>query len=116
MDEKKELVEFSNTYLRLFLGLIAFLINGGIFVAVLYFFIKDAYYNEENLYIWVLSFFGAQFFGLCITAPSCLLILAAIVSKWFKFNKVMLARCFRDGLYIYEDYKFVVKFAKTKIS
>jgi hypothetical protein len=36
--------------------------------------------------------------------------------QWLRFKKVFLAKYFRESLYIYEDYQFVVKFAKTKIS
>lgn len=53
---------------------------------------------------------------MAISAPISLIVIAAIVSKWLRFKKAFLARYFRDALYIYEDYKFVVKFAKTKIS
>ena len=116
LDEKKELVEFSNVYLRFFGGFFFFGLNIAIYAIMVALFIKEKYYNADNNYLWVIGFFASQFFGLCFISPLCLLLIAAVVSKWFKFQKTFLARFFREGLYIYEDYQFVVKFAKTKIS
>ena len=103
-------------FFRILGGLLVLGINGGIYCAVLAVFIQDSYYNLANYDIWVLAFFGAQLFGLFVTSPISLLFLAAIVSKWCRLRKVFLARFYRECLYIYEDYLFVVKFAKTKIS
>lgn len=114
LDEKKELIEFSNLQNRLIVGLLAFTLNMGIIVGVIALFIKEGYYNQDNNYIWVVSFFGSQLIGLFIYTPIALLFLARAATK--RANKALLARYFRDALYIYEDYQFVVKFAKTKIS
>lgn len=114
LDEKKELIEFSNFTNRLFVGFIAFALNLGIIVAVIALFIKEGYYNQDNNYVWVVSFFGSQLIGLFLYAPLALFFLARVATK--RANKARLARYFRDALYIYEDYQFVVKFAKTKIS
>ena len=91
-------------------------LNGGIIVVVLQRFIKEGYYNVDNSYVWVVSFFGSQFIGLFIVNPIFLLFNTFLVSKWFRYSKVFLARFFRESLYIYEDYQFVVQFARTKIS
>ena len=110
------MLEFSYFLNRILGGLFILILNGGIIIAVLYTFIKEGYYNVDNYHIWVLSFFGSQVVGLFITNPLCLFLIAAIVSKLCRFRKTILAKYFRESLYIFEDYQFVVKFAKTKIS
>jgi hypothetical protein len=116
IDERKEIIE-DVRYTNRFLGLLAMLVlNGGIFIAVLSRFIKEGYYNLDNSYVWVLSFFGAQAFGFLIIDPICLFLQVKFVSEWFRYKKVILAKFFRESLYIYEDYQFVVQFVKTKIS
>lgn len=43
--------------MRLLFGLLAFVVNMGIFVAVLAVFIKEGYYNESDYDVWIYSFF-----------------------------------------------------------
>jgi hypothetical protein len=115
-DERKEILEIPRTFNKFIGFLIVFGLNLGIFSAVLDSFVKEGYYNLNNSYVWVFSFFGSQIVGLLITNPLCLLITTLITSKWLRFKKVFLARFFRESLYIYEDYQFAVQFANTKIS
>ena len=115
-DERKEILEIPRTFNRFIGFLIVFGLNIGIFSAVLDSFVKEGYYNQNNSFVWVVSFFGCQIVGLLVINPLCLLITALITSKWLRFNKVFLARFFRESLYIYEDYQFAVQFANTRIS
>ena len=116
IDERKEIIEDYSFFNR-FIGLLCMLtLNGGIVIAVLSRFIHEGYYNLNNSYVWVLSFFGAQAFGFLIVAPLSLILQVKVVSEWFRYKKILLARWFRESLYIYEDYQFVVQFVKTKIS
>jgi hypothetical protein len=101
---------------RLLGFIIVFGLNAAIIAVVLFYFIKEGYYNVNNSYLWVLSFFGSQFVGFFLANPIYLLLCALITSRWLRFKKVFLARFFKESLYIYEDYQYAVQFANTNIS
>ena len=115
LDEKKELIEERNSYSRTLSNILLLLVNVALLAAVLYFYIRDGYYNLDNYYIWIVAFFGSQVFAFAVTDMLVLFLLAKIVAQWAHKRKVVLASLFRESLYIYEDYRYVVQFVQTKI-
>eukprot|EP00347_Sterkiella_histriomuscorum_P005949 403354642 len=116
VDEKKELVEDRDRCLRAFGNSLAFMVNVGLFIAVLASFIAGGYYDKRNQYVWVVVFFGAQIFSFFITDLLVLWLMALCVSGCCRKNKTFLTKWMRESLYIYEDYKYVVQFANTRIT
>lgn len=115
VDEKKEIIEEVNVLGRVFGNTLALCWNLGIFISVLALFIDEGYYDLPNQYVWVFVFFGAQLFSIFVADALVLYVMALSVSRCCKHKKTLLAKIMRESLYVYEDYRYVVQFANTRI-
>ncbi|CDW76030.1 UNKNOWN [Stylonychia lemnae] len=115
-DDKKELIEEKNYVGIIFGNAIALIINVGLFISILAVFISGEYYDMRNQYVWVIVFFGAQLFSFFVSDIFVLWIMASTVSGCLKYKKTCLAKWMRESLYIYEDYRYVIQFANTRIT
>ena len=101
---------------RSFANIFFLIFNLAILAGIFYFYVTEEYYLDEDLYVWILVFFAAQFIGLFLIDSLIILLVSCSVATCCRRRKICLAKFYREALYIYEDYKYVVDYSDTKIN